>query len=47
MSGTEETFHYTKEDLRKLESRETKAHGGKIPKDAEASIMKVSMPPFR
>ncbi|MCJ1486152.1 hypothetical protein MMC06_006328 [Schaereria dolodes] len=40
MSGTEETFHYTKEDVRKLESRESKAHGGNIPKDAESSQLK-------
>ena len=42
MSGTDETFHYTKEDVRKLESRESKLHGGEIPKDADSSILKVS-----
>jgi len=43
MSGTEETFHYTKEDIRKLESRESKIHGGNVPKDGESSILKVSI----
>jgi len=42
MSGTEETFHYTKEDVRKLESRESKLHGGSVPKDAESSHLKVA-----
>ncbi len=41
MSGTEETFHYTKEDIRKLESREARIHGGTVPADAESSILKV------
>jgi len=40
MSGTEETFHYTKEDLRKLEARESKKHGGNIPADSEVSQLK-------
>ncbi|MCJ1254892.1 hypothetical protein MMC24_002708 [Lignoscripta atroalba] len=40
MSGTDETFHMTKEDVRKLESRESKAHGGNIPKDSESSLLK-------
>ncbi|KAI9872579.1 MAG: hypothetical protein M1830_001456 [Pleopsidium flavum] len=40
MSGTEETFHYTKEDIRKLESRESKLHGGSVPKDADSSHFK-------
>ena len=44
MSGTEETFHYTKEDIRKLESRESKIHGGNVPKDAESSHLKVDIP---
>jgi len=40
MSGTEETFHYTKEDVRKMESRESKAHGGNVPADGQASGLK-------
>jgi len=40
MSGTEETFHYTHDDTRKLESRESKQHGGHVPKDSEASLLK-------
>ncbi|KAI9813399.1 MAG: hypothetical protein M1827_004073 [Pycnora praestabilis] len=39
MSGSEETFHYTKEDIRKLESRESKKHGGNVPADSEAAQM--------
>lgn len=37
MSGTEETYHLTKEDVRKLEQREGKAHDGKIPSDSTAA----------
>ena len=46
MSGTEETYLYTKEDVRKLEARESKLHGGKTPADSEASQIKAStLPP--
>jgi hypothetical protein len=45
MSGTEETFHYTKEDVRKMESRESKAHGGNVPADGQASGLKVCCHP--
>jgi len=44
---TEKTFHLTSEDIRKMESREAKQHGGNVPKDSDASILKVfSLPPF-
>lgn len=42
MSGTEETFHLTKEDVRKIEQREGKAHGGDIPGDSNAAGLQVS-----
>ncbi|KAI9734601.1 MAG: hypothetical protein M1834_002202 [Cirrosporium novae-zelandiae] len=38
MAGTEETYHYTKEDLRKLESREAKLHDGNLLKDSESIV---------
>lgn len=38
---TEKTFHLTSEDIRKMESREAKQHGGNVPKDSDASILKV------
>jgi hypothetical protein len=38
---TEETYHATSEDLRKWESRESKSHGGKTPKESDVSAMKV------
>ena len=41
MSGTDETFHLTKEDVRKMESRESAAHGGKVPQDSQAAAMQV------
>lgn len=37
MSGTEQTYHLTKEDVRKVEQREGKAHGGDIPSDSTAA----------
>jgi len=37
---TEKTFHLTSEDIRKMESREAKQHGGNVPKDSDASILK-------
>ncbi|KAK8214836.1 hypothetical protein M8818_002419 [Zalaria obscura] len=39
MSGTEQTFHYTKEDVRKLESRESNLHNGQVPADSNAAAM--------
>jgi hypothetical protein len=38
---TDETFHVTGEDLRKAEAKESKFHGGQIPKDSDVSAMKV------
>ncbi|KAI5853830.1 hypothetical protein BZA05DRAFT_444106 [Tricharina praecox] len=35
--STEKTFHVTAEDIRKLESRQSKQHGGKVPKSSDAS----------
>ncbi|CAK4030585.1 Hypothetical predicted protein [Lecanosticta acicola] len=37
MSGTEETYHLTKEDIRKTEQQTSKLHGGNIPADSEAA----------
>ncbi|KAF2238049.1 hypothetical protein EV356DRAFT_508657 [Viridothelium virens] len=37
MSGTDETFHYTKEDVRRLEQKESARHGGNIPKNSETA----------
>lgn len=46
MSAQEATYHVTKEDLRKAESRESKKHGGQIPTDSNVSAMKVcTLPP--
>jgi hypothetical protein len=42
MSGTEETFHYTKEDVRKLEQEESKKHGGNVPASSETAGLQVS-----
>ena len=42
MSGTEQTFHYTKEDIRKMEQRDSKAHGGNVAADSNAAAMQVS-----
>lgn len=39
MSGTEQTFHYTKEDVRKVEQRESAAHGGNVPSDSNAAAL--------
>ncbi|PGH11539.1 hypothetical protein AJ79_04796 [Helicocarpus griseus UAMH5409] len=40
MSGTEKTFHTTKEDIRKAEAAVAGSHGGKLPKDTDISAMK-------
>ncbi|PIB01766.1 hypothetical protein CB0940_00475, partial [Cercospora beticola] len=34
MSGTSETAHLTKEDIKKEQARESKAHGGNVPADS-------------
>ncbi|KAI4763374.1 hypothetical protein E4T52_14876 [Aureobasidium sp. EXF-3400] len=39
MSGTEQTFHYTKEDVRKMEQRDSRAHGGNVAADSNAAAM--------
>lgn len=41
MSGNEETFHYTKEDVAKLESRVARNNDGKIPAGSEAAALQV------
>jgi hypothetical protein len=38
---TDETYHVASEDLRKWESRESKSHDGKTPKESDVSAMKV------
>ncbi|KAM3418622.1 hypothetical protein BST61_g4599 [Cercospora zeina] len=37
MSGTSETAHLTKEDVKKEQSRETRVHGGNLPSDSLAA----------
>jgi len=37
---SENIFHVTGEDVRKLESKESKYHDGKTPKDSDASALK-------
>jgi len=39
MSNTEDTYHMSKEQLRKLESRTSARNDGNIPKDSEAAFM--------
>lgn len=41
MSGTSATYHATKEELRKEESKLAGRHGGNPPSDADTSQMKV------
>lgn len=36
------TYHTTRQDLRKEETRTAQQHGGKIPADSDVSQMKVS-----
>jgi len=45
-AGGENTFHTTKEDIRKPESQESKAHGGNVPGGSETAAMQVSIYPF-
>ena len=42
MSGTEQAYHLTKEDVRKAEQRESNAHGGNIPADSQSAGLQVS-----
>ncbi|KAK4993424.1 hypothetical protein LTR50_000354 [Elasticomyces elasticus] len=42
MAGTDETFHYTKEDVRKMESKQSHLHGGNVPAGSEAAKMQVN-----
>ena len=42
MSGTEETYHLTKEDIRKTESKASGAHGGDVPAGSDAAGLQVS-----
>ncbi|KAJ9613946.1 hypothetical protein H2200_002082 [Cladophialophora chaetospira] len=37
---TDKTFHVTGEDVRKIESQESKFHGGQIPKDSDTAALK-------
>lgn len=46
MSGTEQTFHYTKEDVRRMEQKESAANGGNIPKDSPVAAIQVSEIPL-
>jgi hypothetical protein len=39
-----ETFHTSRDNLRKPESRISRAHDGKTPADSDVSKMKVSFP---
>lgn len=38
------TYHTTRQDLRKAESKVSQAHGGANPSDSEVSQMKVKLP---
>jgi hypothetical protein len=38
---SDQTYHTTRQDLRKEESRVSQQHGGKIPADSDVSNMKV------
>ena len=39
---SDKTFHLTSEDVRKIESQESKFHGGQTPKDSDTAALKVS-----
>ena len=39
---SDDTFHTTREDLRKPESHVSHTHDGNVPKDSEVSVLKVS-----
>ncbi|ETI20530.1 hypothetical protein G647_08567 [Cladophialophora carrionii CBS 160.54] len=37
---SDQTYHVTGEDVRKIESKESKFHGGQVPKDSDTSALK-------
>ncbi|KIW62608.1 hypothetical protein PV04_10767 [Phialophora macrospora] len=37
---TDQTFHVTGEDVRKIESKESKFHAGQVPKDSDTAALK-------
>jgi len=37
---SDKTFHLTSEDVRKIESQESKFHGGEVPKDSDTAALK-------
>lgn len=41
MSGTEQTYNLTKEDVRDIQARESKVNGGAIPADSAAAGLQV------
>ena len=41
---SDKTFGVTSEEVRTLESQESKYHDGKTPKDSDVSALKVSRP---
>lgn len=41
MAGTEESYHLTKEDIKKAESKSSNAHGGSVPAGSNAAIEQV------
>ncbi len=44
LTMSDQTFHITSEDVRSAESKESKFHDGKTPKDSDVSAMKVKVP---
>jgi hypothetical protein len=42
MSGTEQTYHLTKQDVAKAESKASGAHGGNVPAGSDAAMLQVS-----
>ena len=42
---SEETYHLTKEDIRKTESKASQAHRGNVPADSDAAGLQVSSIP--
>lgn len=42
-AGGENTFHTTKEDIRKPESQDSKAHGGNVPAGSDTAAMQVGI----
>lgn len=45
MSGTQETFNLTKEDVRKIQERESRANDGDIPAGSDAAGLQVGLLP--